>query len=174
MAFSRNLTGVGLLIEGVGRAGRDRLRQRAEYNSEKVDSMRLPARCASIYLVLLYWCPLLLAQDGGRLYKQHCAACHDQVSPRIPSRSAIQKMSVRRVLRTMAFGLMMSIAYPLHREEREAIASFLGTGTDDAPYSLSAFCLERSLHSLRSARGAGQVGVPPFPTLVFNAQSRPA
>src|SRR5215472_11236259 len=108
------------------------------------------------------------------LYKQHCAACHDQVSPRIPSRSAIQKMSVRRILRTMAFGLMMSIAYPLHREEREAIASFLGTGTDDAPYSLSAFCLERSLHSLRSARGAGQVGVPPFPTLVFNAQSRPA
>ena len=90
-------------------------------------------RCALICLVVLNWCSCLLAQDGAALYKQHCAACHDEVSPRIPPRSAIQKMSTHRILRTMDFGLMMSIAYPLHRKEREAIANSLGTGTDVAP-----------------------------------------
>jgi len=43
----------------------------------------------------------------------------------------------------MDFGLMMSIAYPLHRNEREAIANFLGTGTEDVPFPPSAFCSEK-------------------------------
>jgi polyvinyl alcohol dehydrogenase (cytochrome) len=54
----------------------------------------------------------------------------------------------------------MSIAYPLHREEREAIASFLGTGTDDAPYSLSAFCLEKE-PALSTKRSGGWTGWSP-------------
>jgi polyvinyl alcohol dehydrogenase (cytochrome) len=84
-----------------------------------------------------------VAQDGAALYKKQCAACHDQVNPRIPPRSAIQKMSARRILRTLDFGLMMSIAYPLHREEREAIANFLGTGAEEAPFPPNAFCSEK-------------------------------
>jgi polyvinyl alcohol dehydrogenase (cytochrome) len=38
---------------------------------------------------------------------------------------------------------MMSIAYPLRREEREAIANFLGTKTEDVPFPPSAFCSEK-------------------------------
>jgi polyvinyl alcohol dehydrogenase (cytochrome) len=43
----------------------------------------------------------------------------------------------------MDFGLMMSIAYPLRREEREAIANFLGTKAEEAPFQPSAFCPEK-------------------------------
>lgn len=131
--------------------------------------MRLAARYASICLVLLNWCPSLPAQDGAALYKQYCAACHDQVSPRIPPRSAIQKMSARRILRTMDFGLMMSIASPLNRQEREAIASFLGTGADDVPYSPSAFCSDKQ-PSLSTKSSGGWTGwSPTFSNTRFQA-----
>jgi polyvinyl alcohol dehydrogenase (cytochrome) len=68
--------------------------------------------------------------SGEAVYLKYCASCHDQVSPRIPPREALTKMPAARILRTLDFGLMMSIAYPLRRDEREAVASFLGTGTD--------------------------------------------
>jgi polyvinyl alcohol dehydrogenase (cytochrome) len=129
--------------------------------------MRLRARCASICIVFLNWCPFLLAQDGAALYKRHCAACHDQVSPRIPLRSAIQKMSARRILRTMDFGLMMNIAYPLHREEREAIANFLGTGTDEAPYSPGAFCSEKDSSLSTKSSGSWTGWSPTFSNTRF-------
>jgi hypothetical protein len=37
-------------------------------------------------------------------------------------RDALTKMSPARILRTLDFGLMMSVAYPLRRDEREAVA----------------------------------------------------
>ena len=77
---------------------------------------------------------------GQAVYAKYCASCHDQVSPRIPARDALQKMSSARILRTMDFGLMMSIAYPLKREEREAVAAFLGTRAVDAAPPASAVC----------------------------------
>ena len=78
--------------------------------------------------------------SGERVYAEHCAACHDQVGARIPTRDALAKMSAARILRTLDFGLMMSIAYPIRRDEREAVARFLGTGTDDLTPPASAFC----------------------------------
>ena len=51
-------------------------------------------------------------------------------------------MSASRILRVMDVGLMMSVAAPLRRTEREAIASFLGTPGGDAPLPPSAFCSE--------------------------------
>jgi polyvinyl alcohol dehydrogenase (cytochrome) len=85
---------------------------------------------------------LLYAQSvsGAQVYAKYCATCHDQVTPRIPTRDAIQKMSVARIQRTLDFGLMMSIAYPLRRDEREAVATFLGTAVVEAPPPASAFC----------------------------------
>jgi polyvinyl alcohol dehydrogenase (cytochrome) len=70
------------------------------------------------------------AATGEELYKQHCAACHDQVSPRIPPRDALQRLSAARILRSLDFGAMMSVAYPLRREQREAVARYLGTADD--------------------------------------------
>lgn len=101
--------------------------------------MRSATSCCAVLICASF----LSAQDGVTLYKQHCAACHDQISPRIPPRSALQKLSASRILRTLDFGVMMSIAYPLRRQEREAIANFLGTPGEDAPFPASAFCSER-------------------------------
>jgi polyvinyl alcohol dehydrogenase (cytochrome) len=83
-------------------------------------------------------------QDGPALYKRHCAACHDQVSPRTPSRSTLETMPASRILRAMDFGLMMSVAQPLRRTERVAIANFLGTLEAIAPLPARAFCSEKA------------------------------
>ncbi len=77
---------------------------------------------------------------GEQLYAKYCASCHDQVGARIPTREALAKMSPARILRTLDFGLMMSIAYPMRRDEREAVAAFLGTGTEDSAPPPSTFC----------------------------------
>src|SRR5437016_7230776 len=78
--------------------------------------------------------------SGEEIYRTRCAGCHEQVNARIPSREALQKMSATRILRTLDFGLMMSIAYPMRREEREAVANFLGTRVDDTAIPASAVC----------------------------------
>ena len=67
------------------------------------------------------------APSGEQTYKQYCASCHDQTSPRIPSREALRKLAATRMLRTLDFGVMMSVAYPLRRDERLPVAAFLGT-----------------------------------------------
>jgi polyvinyl alcohol dehydrogenase (cytochrome) len=79
--------------------------------------------------------------DGAAIYGKRCAACHDQTVARIPPRSALQKLSPARILRTLDFGAMMAIAYPINREDREAVAAYLGKGADDPPPPASAFCI---------------------------------
>src|SRR5207245_10436995 len=90
--------------------------------------------------IVLAGSTLEAATSGDEVYKSRCAGCHDQVSARIPSREALQKMSATAILRTLDFGLMMSIAYPMRREEREAVANFLGTGVADTAIPASAVC----------------------------------
>jgi mono/diheme cytochrome c family protein len=69
--------------------------------------------------------------DGAQTYARFCAACHDQTTPRIPPRDALTGLSPQRIMRTLDFGLMMSVAYPMRRDEREAVAAFLGKGMDN-------------------------------------------
>src|ERR1041384_6577887 len=78
--------------------------------------------------------------SGAEVYQRNCASCHDQVSARIPTKDALQKMSSARILRTLDFGLMMSIAYPLRRDEREAVAAFLGKGPEETAMPPQAMC----------------------------------
>ena len=73
------------------------------------------------------------APSGEEVYKSHCAACHDQNTQRIPPRDALRKLPATRILKTLDFGLMMNIAYTLKRDEREAVASFLGVASTEAP-----------------------------------------
>ena len=77
---------------------------------------------------------------GAAVYAKYCASCHDQVDARIPTRDSLTQMSPARILRTLDFGLMMSIASPIKRDDREAVAKFLGTGADDINPPASAFC----------------------------------
>ena len=78
--------------------------------------------------------------SGAAVYQKRCAACHDQAGNRAPSKDALQKLSAARILRTLDFGLMMAVAYPLKREERVAVANYLGIKTEEAPLPASAFC----------------------------------
>ena len=71
------------------------------------------------------------ASPGAQAYAKYCAACHDQPAARTPPREALAQLSPQRILQTMDFGLMMSVAYPMRRDEREAVADFLGKGSDD-------------------------------------------
>src|SRR2546428_1180646 len=98
---------------------------------------------------------LQAAVSGEEVYKSRCAGCHDQVSARIPPREALQKLPATRILRTLDFGLMMSIAYPMRREEREAVANFLGTPGDDTAGAMSP---RLPLGRLRSVRAESEVG----------------
>ena len=77
---------------------------------------------------------------GEQLYARYCASCHDQTGPRIPARAALAKLSPARILRTLDFGTMMSVAYPLKRPEREALAAFLGKGADESARPPGAMC----------------------------------
>ncbi len=77
---------------------------------------------------------------GAAVYAKYCASCHEQVDARIPTRASLTQMSPARILRTLDFGLMMSIASPIKRDEREAVAKFLGTGADDPKPPAGAFC----------------------------------
>ena len=66
-----------------------------------------------------------IALSGAAIYQTRCAACHESGQGRIPSRQAIQNMTAIRILRTLDFGAMMTVAYPLRRDEREAVAKFI-------------------------------------------------
>src|ERR1700674_1578795 len=78
--------------------------------------------------------------SGADVYQKRCASCHDQAGSRAPSRDALQKLSAARILRTLDFGLMMAVAYPIKREEREAVANFLEPKAEESPLPASAFC----------------------------------
>jgi polyvinyl alcohol dehydrogenase (cytochrome) len=81
-----------------------------------------------------------ISVSGADVYQKRCATCHDQEGSRAPSRDALQKLSSARILRTLDFGLMMAVAYPINRTEREAVANFLGTKAEETPLPASAFC----------------------------------
>src|SRR5688572_33177311 len=71
--------------------------------------------------------------SGEALYKTGCAACHDNADGRTPSRAVLQAMTPSRILRTLDFGAMMTIACKLRREEREAVGGFLGKPGPEPP-----------------------------------------
>ncbi len=54
-------------------------------------------------------------------------------------------MSAARILRSMDFGVMISVAYPMQRNEREAAAAYLGLPGGDGSPRANAFCSDRSI-----------------------------
>lgn len=101
--------------------------------------------CVPVCVLLFCSIPAKAAQRGAtvsgkQVYEKYCASCHEQAGSRAPLRDALQKLSAARILRTLDFGLMMGVAYPLRRDEREAVANFLGTKQPDSGLPSSAFC----------------------------------
>lgn len=87
----------------------------------------------------------LPAQDGAAIYAARCAVCHDQITPRIPPKAALEQMTAARILRSMDFGAMMSIAYPLSRAERESVSRHLSKVKSEPTANSRAQCAAGSL-----------------------------
>jgi polyvinyl alcohol dehydrogenase (cytochrome) len=86
------------------------------------------------------------APSGRAIYERRCASCHERPSDgRTPGRETLEKMTSARILRSLDFGAMMTIAYQLRRDEREAVAAFLGRPGSDPPPRPEAFCRDRSI-----------------------------
>ncbi|HEY7387216.1 MAG TPA: PQQ-binding-like beta-propeller repeat protein [Bryobacteraceae bacterium] len=96
-------------------------------------------------LLLMAALPAAAAVSGEAIYQKRCAACHDSGAERAPSRDALKQLSVARILRTLDFGVMINIAYVLNREEREAVANYLGVNRPDTPVPPQAYCADRSV-----------------------------
>ena len=89
--------------------------------------------------------PGVAVESGEALYKRRCASCHDNADGRTPPREALTQMTASRIMRTLDFGAMMTVAYTMRRDEREAVAGFLGrAGTEPGPRA-DAFCADRTV-----------------------------
>lgn len=101
--------------------------------------------CAVLIVLLSYGisafaAPQATAVSGPDVYQKRCASCHDQVGSSAPAREALQKLTAKHILRSLDFGMMMGVAGPMKRPEREAVATYLGTGTAEPGPPASAFC----------------------------------
>ena len=86
-----------------------------------------------------------LRQRGETIYRERCAGCHDLTNARIPRRDALKLMPAARILRALDFGVMMNVAYPMRRDEREAVATFLGSGASEPTPPAAAYCADRTV-----------------------------
>jgi polyvinyl alcohol dehydrogenase (cytochrome) len=103
-------------------------------------------RAASFLIALLIPCACATGVPSGEeVYKKRCWGCHEQVNPRIPPREALQRMPSARILRALDSGAMMAIAFTLHRDERIAVADYLGTKETIPGPAASAFCSDRTV-----------------------------
>ena len=89
---------------------------------------------------------------GEAIYRERCAGCHEAANARVPRREALRLMPAARILRALDFGVMMNVAYPLRRDEREAVATFLGSGASDPTPAAAAYCADRTIRQKCSAR----------------------
>jgi polyvinyl alcohol dehydrogenase (cytochrome) len=124
-------------------------------------------------LFIAGWVPRRVNADqvsGEAVYREYCASCHDHPGPRIPPRSALQALSAARILRTLDAGVMMRVAYGLQRNQREAVANYLGKASDDIAAPASAFCADRQF----SLSGNAQPGWTGWSPSLSNDRFQPA
>jgi polyvinyl alcohol dehydrogenase (cytochrome) len=85
------------------------------------------------------------APSGELVYGEHCALCHEQVDERIPHRSSLQQMSAARIVRALDAGAMLAIAMSMSRDERLAVAEYLGTDAPDGELPVASYCADRTV-----------------------------
>ncbi len=96
-------------------------------------------------LILLPLIAFAAGPSGEAVYQKKCSGCHEQTSDRIPRREALQKMPSERILRALDTGAMMAIGFTISRDDRIAVAEYLGTKEKVAGPPLSAYCKDRSV-----------------------------
>ena len=77
--------------------------------------------------------PPLTSPEGEALYKQRCAACHDNPQDRIPPLFLIRRRSAEDVIQTLTTGSMKQQAAGLNSEQIRALAIFLTGKQPGAP-----------------------------------------
>jgi len=92
--------------------------------------------------------------DGQTVYAAHCAQCHEQANARVPPREALQQMPSTRIMRALDAGPMLAIAMTMNRDERIAVAKYLGTDTAESGPSAAAFCTDRSVRLAATPKAA--------------------
>lgn len=75
----------------------------------------------------------LTSPEGEALYKQRCAACHDNPQDRIPPLFLIRRRSAEDVIQTLTTGSMKQQAAGLNSEQIRALAIFLTGKQPGAP-----------------------------------------
>src|SRR5690349_11511078 len=98
--------------------------------------------------------PQAASVSGAEVYQKRCASCHDRAGSSVPTRDVLQKLPAKHILRSLDFGVMMGVAGPLKRPEREAVATFLGTGAAEPGPPASAFCAAGSRVMADPTRGS--------------------
>jgi len=83
--------------------------------------------------------------EGRTVYLAHCAQCHEQNDARVPQREALQRMPRARIVRALDAGAMLAIGMTMHRDERIAVAEYLGTDAAASGPPPTAFCADRSV-----------------------------
>ena len=97
--------------------------------------------------------PLALAAVSGEaVYNTHCASCHE--------RETFKKMPATRIVAALESGVMSAVV-PLAKEEREAVAAFLGSSSASSART-EAFCRDR------------KVTIPASPKTAWNGWSASA
>ncbi len=114
-----------------------------------------PGILAAFSVFVLTVIPALAAPVSGEdVYRQRCASCHDSTGERVPPRDALKTLPAARILRALDFGVMVNIASPMTREEREAVAAFLGIPGADAVALPKNYCADRTVSLNGIPKGA--------------------
>src|SRR5579871_4457608 len=95
-----------------------------------------------VFTILALPCPLLLAQDGGAIYRARCASCHDAPEGRVPALTAINAMSGEAVYLSLTSGSMKTRAEGLTTGEIFALLGYIAPtgGTPASPVKFERTC----------------------------------
>lgn len=121
--------------------------QRSALGSVSFGSWKLGiGSCTALFVLASVLTASAQAPSGEAIYKRRCAACHERPADgRTPSVDTLRNMPSSRIVRTLDFGAMMTIAYQLNRVERDAVARFLGKPGGDPQPRPEAFCSDRTV-----------------------------
>ncbi len=108
------------------------------------------------------WAQATAVTEGERVYKQHCARCHDGSMPRMPNRDALRQLTPEAIDNSLSSFTMRRQGAALRPAERRAVAEYVSgapSGSYRAPLDLipkSAYCDPGvSKKTAAAAAGAG-------------------
>jgi len=79
----------------------------------------------ALLVTILCFSAIAFAQDGGAIFQERCASCHDGGIDRAPNRESLRQLTADRVLAAMETGPMISMASGRSAADRRAIAEFI-------------------------------------------------